>query len=689
MSKSFLVCLTALLFLGSLLPAQVFINEFHYDNASIDQDEGIEIAGPAGTDLSCYKILIYNGASGLVNNTLTLNGTIPDICNGYGAVWFPSSLQNGPNDGFALVYDPSLCSAAGSAIVVQFLSYEGTFTAANGEAAGMLSDSLPIAESNSTPVGHSAQLTGNGSAYGDFTWTSTASSHNLVNPGQSFNGPCGAVVPSELRFTSTPTGCTTPGQAFSITVCATNGSGTVDTSYSGTVTLTHASGPGTLSGASSVSFSGGCATFAGLSLDQPGTHTFTATDGSLGGSSPNAYINSGCSQCPNMSGAMIDACGVGEGRNEILFFNSGDYAIPLQFPAFSLTYGGSSPPATSYSNGFTSNLAYIDSLNNLAGCALFVDAYTNAPIPPNTAFMVMRSNPDYGYDFGAWCSQAPIYVAFSTDANWVELGNFKNCVDCDSAESGTNIRYFRSDLSSLTNGAPCDFTYSYTPCTDLVCPGGGTSSSNGDGISWPYGGGPIDSAWNECTPTAPSLLPVLYGSPLTARWEEGRVRLSWTTELEVNTAHFEIERAGDPAGRFETLGAMPARGNSTEPSRYDWWDAEPMPGPAFYRVRQVDLDGSWTYSRTVEIGIEQVLSEIQSLAFSENGAWLDIAFSGEGKAEALLYSISGTLVGSTGVIEAHGNAELRLSTASLAAGLYLYDLRIGNERHAGRTLLIK
>ncbi len=39
----------------------VFINEFHYDNAGTDSGEFVEIAGAAGTDLTGWKVVLYNG----------------------------------------------------------------------------------------------------------------------------------------------------------------------------------------------------------------------------------------------------------------------------------------------------------------------------------------------------------------------------------------------------------------------------------------------------------------------------------------------------------------------------------------------------------------------------------------------------------------------------------------------------
>jgi hypothetical protein len=42
----------------------VFINEIHYENVGSDNNEGVEIVGPAGTNLGSYMISAYNGAGG-------------------------------------------------------------------------------------------------------------------------------------------------------------------------------------------------------------------------------------------------------------------------------------------------------------------------------------------------------------------------------------------------------------------------------------------------------------------------------------------------------------------------------------------------------------------------------------------------------------------------------------------------
>jgi DNA/RNA endonuclease G (NUC1) len=137
------------------------IVEIHYDNGGanngLDVGEAIEIEGPAGTILTNWKIVLYNGSNGLVYNTRTLSGTVPATCGARGvsvATYPTNGIQNGEPDGVALVDQ--------SGEVVEFLSYESTFTAVDGPAAGLTSTDIRVRESGATPAGFSLQRTGAG-----------------------------------------------------------------------------------------------------------------------------------------------------------------------------------------------------------------------------------------------------------------------------------------------------------------------------------------------------------------------------------------------------------------------------------------------------------------------------------------------------------------------------------------------
>ena len=163
-----------------------WINELHYDNNGVDLDEGIEVAGLAGTDLSGWSLMAYNGSNGTTYDTEALSGIIPNEgMTGYGTMNFPfASLQNGTSDGMALV-DPN-------DNVILFLSYEGVITGTDGPANGITSTDIGVDEDNTTLVGTSLQLSSPigtiGSQYSDFNWVgSSAHSRGSLNTGQQFN----------------------------------------------------------------------------------------------------------------------------------------------------------------------------------------------------------------------------------------------------------------------------------------------------------------------------------------------------------------------------------------------------------------------------------------------------------------------------------------------------------------------
>jgi hypothetical protein len=180
MKKLYAILLNLFLISFCFGQTKVFINEIHYDNAGTDSNEGVEIAGPSGTDLSTYALVLYNGKNSKPYKTVTLSGTIPTTASGFGAVFFSiSGIQNGAPDGVAL---------ANNGTLIQFLSYEGSITAVEGVASGQTSTDIGVSEPSSTEAGKSLQLTGSGTTYEDFTWGGPSdSSFNATNSGQTFS----------------------------------------------------------------------------------------------------------------------------------------------------------------------------------------------------------------------------------------------------------------------------------------------------------------------------------------------------------------------------------------------------------------------------------------------------------------------------------------------------------------------
>ncbi|KRA16159.1 MULTISPECIES: endonuclease [unclassified Lysobacter] len=243
-----LSCLSLLMAaaLPTAAPAAVFINEFHYDDATSAGDVGekIEVVATAGETLSNYRIYLYNGstpsAATSYDNDLLPAGSLVS-CGGsvrIGVLSYPTNgIQNGSNDGFALV--------DGSGNVVQFLSYEGAITASSGPAAGMTSTNLPVSESGSTAAGTSLRLSGSGSTYANFTWqASAAQSFGACNAGQTFSTPNPAPTVTSTTPANGSNSFPAAGDlAVSFSEAVTLGSGalTLQCASSGTIALTYPS----------------------------------------------------------------------------------------------------------------------------------------------------------------------------------------------------------------------------------------------------------------------------------------------------------------------------------------------------------------------------------------------------------------------------------------------------------------
>ncbi len=173
------------------LPDDVFINEFHYDNASDDEGEFVEVVvGPGFTgNPSAIELQLYNGSNGAPDgsahglDTFTEGATTSSGHRVFSKL-IPG-IQNGAPDGMALVVDGA---------VVEFISYEGAFTASGGPADGMASVDVGVAQTSSTPVGERALgRTGSGTQPGDFSWVrfdaGVAHSPGSLNDGQTLLSP--------------------------------------------------------------------------------------------------------------------------------------------------------------------------------------------------------------------------------------------------------------------------------------------------------------------------------------------------------------------------------------------------------------------------------------------------------------------------------------------------------------------
>ncbi|GAB3637047.1 hypothetical protein GCM10027422_26370 [Hymenobacter arcticus] len=119
---------------------------------------------------------------------------------------------------------------------------------------------------------------------------------------------------------------------------------------------------------------------------------------------------------------------------------------------------------------------------------------------------------------------------------------------------------------------------------------------------------------SQQTPLSASPLPVVL-TTFTGQATSAGSLLSWATATELNSARFDIERSAD-GQVFAQVGSVAAAGTSQAAHSYQYLDAAAPAGPSYYRLRQLDQDGTSAYSPTVVVSRTSNLSRTaQPLAF--------------------------------------------------------------------------
>ena len=94
--------------------------------------------------------------------------------------------------------------------------------------------------------------------------------------------------------------------------------------------------------------------------------------------------------------------------------------------------------------------------------------------------------------------------------------------------------------------------------------------------------------------------------------------LKWATASEKNSAYFQVERASTEAPeQYKAIGQVTAAGSSTQALRYSFVDAQPL-AQGYYRLKQVDKDGTSAYSPVVAVRATPALA-LQAYPNPTNG----------------------------------------------------------------------
>lgn len=164
-----------------------------------------------------------------------------------------------------------------------------------------------------------------------------------------------------------------------------------------------------------------------------------------------------------------------------------------------------------------------------------------------------------------------------------------------------------------------------------------------------------------------TVLPLKLGS-FSAHLQSSGIMLRWNTSLELNASHFEVEKSSD--GRnFLTIGQVAAAGNSNTTKAYSFTDSRPLSGVNHYRLKMVDSDGRFTYSKIVVI---RTGSTNVSLQLFPNPATTTIQLQTaiKGSLTIFIYDTNGKQVSSVNAKGEGAATSLPINVSTLKKGIY-------------------
>ena len=144
--------------------------------------------------------------------------------------------------------------------------------------------------------------------------------------------------------------------------------------------------------------------------------------------------------------------------------------------------------------------------------------------------------------------------------------------------------------------------------------------------------------------------------------EKAQVRMSWKTENEVNTSHFDLERSSDGAN-YESIGQV-VSSNSSTGGNYSFADQLPLTGISYYRLKQVDADGKYVYSRALTVN--RTSSNIITILPNPASDYFRINSTTSEKLYVKIYSVDGQLM----VAGNYASGE-QISISKLRTGMYV------------------
>jgi len=184
--------------------------------------------------------------------------------------------------------------------------------------------------------------------------------------------------------------------------------------------------------------------------------------------------------------------------------------------------------------------------------------------------------------------------------------------------------------------------------------------------------------------TEESALPVTMAY-FNAAKEGSTANLTWATTEETNNAGFEIQRSAD-ARKWQAIGFVEnqtADGNSKNLLTYGFADAAPLSGSNYYRLKQIDADGSHAYSSIAAVRFESGKNALSVYPNPVADGKLSLGLPQSGSYKVSVYNVAGMEV--LNAAQSGNTLDIR----SLRAGVYVLRVTYANGEVHSKTFVVK
>ena len=186
-----------------------------------------------------------------------------------------------------------------------------------------------------------------------------------------------------------------------------------------------------------------------------------------------------------------------------------------------------------------------------------------------------------------------------------------------------------------------------------------------------------------------------------ANVKSNNVVLNWSTASEVNNRMFEVQRAVGNAGEgslnWKAIGSVEGKGTTTEKSDYLYTDESPVNGISYYRLKQIDFDGTYKILNAEMVEFTQVndyaLEQNYPNPFNPSTV-INYSIPTAGQVKVTVYNLLGSEVAVlVNEYKEAGNYSVEFSTENLknnlGSGVYIYSLKAGSFTQTRKMVVLK